>query len=445
MTDGHCFISYSNGDADDFGPELATQLEGGNPYIETWYDKRDIPGGSTWDEVVHDAIKDSKCLIYVLSKDSANENSICAEEWDLALRYKKPILIIKLEKDIELPFRLGKRQWIDFSNNRKAGIAQLRLAIKGLDSIDGQLRILRDRLADAKRDLVRAKNEIDKKRIQSEIDQINVEIKTAEVVKKNPDKASKQTRKSINEGLEQDRQPLNIQRVDNPTKFINPPPGSIPDYFEGRFVETQEIADFIKSDHQKLLTIIGRAGSGKTALACRVLQNLEHGHFPNDLGELEVGGIVYLSEISNYNINVANIFSGLLTLIDKGSAKRIEQLYREPKVSIENKIQILLENLPQKPTILLLDNFEDLINPNDEHLRDQELEKAIIKILDASGHFLKLIITTRVPPRDINLSNPASQDYLHLEDGLPSLMQKMSFVKWTKTEQQGYEMRMMNY
>lgn len=134
MSDGHCFISYSNGDADGFGPQLANELEGGNPFIETWYDKRDIPAGATWDEIVPEAIKTCKCFIFVMTKDSIAENTICADEWDLALRYKKPILILQLDKDIkEAPFRLAKRQWIDFVENPKAGLAKLRRAIQLLD------------------------------------------------------------------------------------------------------------------------------------------------------------------------------------------------------------------------------------------------------------------------------------------------------------------------
>jgi tetratricopeptide (TPR) repeat protein len=418
MTDEHCFISYSHKDADNFGYQLANELEAGNPYIDTWFDKRDILPGETWDEKVPDAIKTCKCFLFVATEKSIDGDSVCADEWDLALRYKKPILILKIQKDVEPPFRLRKRQWIDLSENFKAGMAKLRKAIERLDSPDGQLQILRDRLSDANRDLPEARTDEEKARILDEIDSLNAEIRAKEIANKDPEKAKKQIRKNINAGLENDRQPLNSTGRKQRSKYINPRPGSIPDYFEGRLIETQEIADFLSNDFQRIMTIIGRAGSGKTVLSCRVLRSLEDGKFPNNIGEFKVGGIVYLSEIGDYKINVANIFSGLIQLIEPNKADKIKELYREGTVSIDEKIRALLKALPNL-AILLLDNFENLLD-NDDNIFDEELNNAIKTILHSDSNFLKVIITTRTLPRQMSMTEPARQYIKHLEEGLPS-------------------------
>ncbi|HAE59867.1 MAG TPA: hypothetical protein DCG54_10285 [Anaerolineae bacterium] len=436
MSDGYCFISYSNGDADDFGPQLADELEGGHPYIDTWLDKRNILPGHTWDEKVPEAIKTCKCLLFVMTKDSVADNSICAEELDWALRYKKPILILRLQS-VESPFRLGKRQWIDFSNNHKAAMAKLRQAIRRLDLPEGQLDVLKDRFADANRDLERAQPG-EKTRIQSDLDAIKEEIKTIEQINKDPEKARKQTRKNINAGLERDRQPLNPTGGKSSSKFINPRPGSIPDYFEGRLIETEEIADFLKNDYQRIMTIVGRAGGGKTVLACRVLQGLENGVFPNDIGEFKVGGIIYLSEISNYKVTVANIFAGLLQLIEPGKAEKLEQLYREARLPTDEKIRALLAALPQEPVVLLLDNFENLLSDDGVSISDQELQIALTTILQAPLHSLKVLITTRILPRDFSLVEPGRHCIKHLEEGLKSPFAENVLRKMDKDGSAGF-------
>ncbi|MCP4140218.1 MAG: ATP-binding protein [Chloroflexi bacterium] len=202
------------------------------------------------------------------------------------------------------------------------------------------------------------------------------------------------------------------------SKFINPLPNSIPEHFEGRQFEIQELTDFIKNDHQKILTIIGRAGSGKTVLACRVLQSLETGKFPNDLGEFSIDGVVNLSELNSYKVNVVNIFSGLLQLIDHEQAVKLEELYKEGKFSTEVKIRALLKALPDNPIVLLLDNFETLLEKSASSLRDSELLDALKTILLVKKNTLKVIITTRVPPRDLVEIEPGEHHILHLDKGL---------------------------
>jgi len=415
----HHFISYSVGDAQEFAFRLHDALEGGRPNVAAWLDKRDIKPAMDWDTQIVEGIRDCDSLLFVLTPDSVTDTSTCKLEWSLALKYKKPIVLLML-RYCDVPFRLQNRQYIDFSTDFDSGIVKLRSHTEWLASPGGELQRLRDRLEDAQRDLRRAKDDLETARIQDEMNDLKKRIADQQKLVDNPEGAARHTQENIERALESERQPEKPISDEHVSKFINPLPGIVPDYFQGRQVETKMVADFLRHESQRLMTIVGRGGVGKTAMVCRLLKGLESSKLPDDLPPMPIDGIVYLSETGSRRANVANLFSDLGKLLPKEKAEELDGVYKNPQATTEIKVRKLLEAFPQGRYVLLLDNFEDTLDEN-RKLKDAELDDALKTMLKAPPHGLKIIITTREKPRELLLLHPERQRLpLELEHGLES-------------------------
>ena len=168
------------------------------------------------------------------------------------------------------------------------------------------------------------------------------------------------------------------------------------------------------------MTVIGRTGIGKTATVCRVLKGLERGSLPDGLGPIECDGIVYLSAIGSRRVNAPNLYGDLLRLLPGEASQRVEAIVKEPKTSTYASMRALLEAFPGGRTVVLLDNFEDLIESETHGIADSELAEALRALLMLPHHGVKVILTTRVAPRALNLVQPGRQVRLELDGGLES-------------------------
>jgi hypothetical protein len=151
---------------------------------------------------------------------------------------------------------------------------------------------------------------------------------------------------SIAAGLERERQPERPAGGEARTKFINPPPAPVPGYFQDRFSKTELIAGFLRDEGLRVLTVVGRAGIGKTAMVVRLLRALERGQLPDDLGPFPVAGIVYLSQAGSRRVSFPNLFADLCRLLPAAEAGPLDALYRDPKVAAGDKMRSLLAALP---------------------------------------------------------------------------------------------------
>jgi hypothetical protein len=113
------FISYQHGDAE-FTLHLYDDLKAAS--LDPWIDQRNI-GTGQWDRQVEKALKESPAMILILTPRSAESENV-ADEWSYFLDNKKPILPILLEQ-CEIPFRLRRLQYIDFTKDYQSAFAAL--------------------------------------------------------------------------------------------------------------------------------------------------------------------------------------------------------------------------------------------------------------------------------------------------------------------------------
>jgi hypothetical protein len=383
-------------------------------------DKRQLQPGWDWDEQIVEAIRTCDSLLFVMTRDSVEDQSVCKQEWTRALKYKKPIVPILFHRDADKPFRLYSRQHIYFSHDFNTALAKLRNHLQWLASTDGLLQSMKDRLTDAQRDLRRAGDPVEHARIQNEIEELTKQIAEQQRMVNDPQGAARRVEESIARGLERERQPHRPVSSVAHGKFVNPPPSVAPSYFQDRYIETKLIGDFLKDESKRLLTVVGRAGIGKTAMVCRVLKSLEGAQLPDDDGPLSVDGIVYLSATGSRRVTVPNLYADLLKLLPDDTARELEALSKDPRATTEAKMRALLAGFPVGCILLLLDNFEDVIDPETLNIRDTELDEALRALLNLPHHGVKAILTTRITPRHLMLVQPGRQTHLELDAGLES-------------------------
>jgi len=123
--DEQYFVSYSRVDGAEFAGRLADRLVAGLPSYAVWLDVRDVQPGLDWDEQITDAIQTCRALLFLMTEDSVQDHSASKAEWVWALKYKKPVIPLRMDGAAGLPFRLSSRQYIDFSGGFDIGLARL--------------------------------------------------------------------------------------------------------------------------------------------------------------------------------------------------------------------------------------------------------------------------------------------------------------------------------
>src|SRR5258706_7415338 len=211
---------------------------------------------------------------------------------------------------------------------------------------------------------------------------------------------------------------LDIDRTNPGVRYINPLPQDVTIRYIGYKEKNVKLIELL-NQHAKLISVNGRAGSGKTGLACKVLAELKNNQ--------ELDGIVCLSAIST-GISLERILLDLGRLLSEADKTVIESVAHSGELDSAQKINFLLEKISRLRIILLLDNLETLQDSQTGALMDAGMQLFIEKVLEQSSA-ISLLITSREPlalPRALK----TWEHVISLEDGLSTedavgLLQKL--------------------
>ncbi len=118
------FVSYARGDRD-FAEQIYNDLLAQG--FKLWLDLRSIPSGSNWDAEVQKGLDTSDMMLVALSPKSVASQNV-ADEWSYFIEKGKTVVPL-LIKPCDVPFRLSRRQRIDFTQEYRVALGQLMAAL----------------------------------------------------------------------------------------------------------------------------------------------------------------------------------------------------------------------------------------------------------------------------------------------------------------------------
>src|SRR5512147_2448147 len=118
------FICYARADKE-FAAHLVEDLA--DYEIKLWMDVRSIPHGANWDLEVQKGLDSSDMMLVLLSPPAVASQNV-ADEWSYFIEKGKPIVPL-LIAPCDVPFRLSRRQHVDFTGDYALGFQQLLTSI----------------------------------------------------------------------------------------------------------------------------------------------------------------------------------------------------------------------------------------------------------------------------------------------------------------------------
>ncbi|MFC7220133.1 trypsin-like peptidase domain-containing protein [Streptomyces polyrhachis] len=189
-------------------------------------------------------------------------------------------------------------------------------------------------------------------------------------------------------------------------RLASPPPAAIRvvgvpvaygiELFKNRVRELGEVIQHLYAPAIRLVTVTGRRGIGKSALAAKVMDTLDRG--PGSVAlepRPRPDGLVNLSTRTR-GISLESFYFGCAELLGPQRERALRKTWEED-TTVHGRLAALDHALNGHRVVVLLDNLEELLH-DDGRVRDEELA-ALLEWAFRAPHAPRLLATSTVPPR----------------------------------------------
>jgi Trypsin-like peptidase domain/AAA ATPase domain len=183
------------------------------------------------------------------------------------------------------------------------------------------------------------------------------------------------------------------------------------DVFRDRVEFRARLRSLVLAREKPIICVTGRRGIGKSGLVARVLADFEE---PADVTADQVGGLAYLSTRTGVGVlDLARIFHALTRLLPQDQGARLEGEWANAGA---DALPDLLFALRARNTVLVLDNLDDLQDPDTGELTNQDLITFLIAICREPHP--PVVVTTSQHPIELPLETFGHFTLLEIDDGL---------------------------
>jgi len=393
------FISYATVDGKPFADKVYETLN--SDVYDIWLDYKKIDKGQDFYSEINKGLRAADVLLVIMTPGAVLSPQVTGE-WNDALNRYIPIIVLYC-RDSDLPPVLATLQYIDLRRNAETELNNLLLRLRTLDDnhrnyLEDTLRAFHKAQADAE----------DPERFQPKIDALvrAIDRLNAQSVSLDVDALTPQI----------DVQPISV-KVPIGGQF----PFELTHLFVGRSAEREQMKALLADADIHLVSIIGRANVGKTALTAFVLKEIAQGNWSPLTKHPIVTGILYLSA-SNQDLGLEYIFAGLQKLIGGKVAQEIATVWQDKDIRMRIKVTDLLERLTDRHIVIVLDKLDTLIDATGV-ITDEDLRTFIevcITYPNPSG--VQLLVTSRLAvPLSAQLVNLNHRIPMDISDGMLGL------------------------